>query len=99
MVISESEYVAQIVADMTPFRDVFNSLFFVSIGMLLDLDLWMSRPGLVAGLVVLVIVGKALIAALAAITSPITRKDQSTDELRFSMHFGFAFATVKAATV
>jgi CPA2 family monovalent cation:H+ antiporter-2 len=67
MVISESEYVAQIVADMTPLRDVFNSLFFVSIGMLLDLDLWLARPGLLAGLVATVIVGKALIAALAVL--------------------------------
>ena len=67
MVISESEYVAQIVADITPLRDVFNSLFFVSVGMLLDLDLWLARPGFVAGLVVLVIVGKALIAALAVL--------------------------------
>jgi len=67
MVISESEYVAQIVADMTPLRDVFNSLFFVSIGMLLDLDLWLERPALLAGLVATVIVGKALIAALAVL--------------------------------
>ena len=67
MVISESEYVAQIVADMTPFRDVFNSLFFVSIGMLLDLDLWLARPWLLTGLVAAVIVGKALIAALAVL--------------------------------
>jgi CPA2 family monovalent cation:H+ antiporter-2 len=67
MVISESEYVAQIVADMTPLRDVFNSLFFVSIGMLLDLDVWIARPGLVAGLVAAAIVGKALIAALAVL--------------------------------
>jgi len=67
MVISESEYVAQIVADITPLRDVFNSLFFVSIGMLLDLDLWLARPGLMAGLVAAVIVGKALIAALAVL--------------------------------
>jgi CPA2 family monovalent cation:H+ antiporter-2 len=67
MVISESDYVAQIVADMTPFRDVFNSLFFVSIGMLLELELWLERPWLVAGLVLVVIVGKALIAALAVL--------------------------------
>jgi len=67
MVISESEYVAQIVADMTPFRDVFNSLFFVSIGMLLDLDLWIERPAMLAGLVVAVIAGKAVIAALAVL--------------------------------
>jgi CPA2 family monovalent cation:H+ antiporter-2 len=45
MVLSESEYSHQVVADILPFRDVFNSVFFVSIGMLLSLsalwaDLW-----------------------------------------------------------
>ena len=67
MVISESEYVAQIVADMTPFRDVFNSLFFVSIGMLLDLDLWLERPALLFALLAVVIAGKAVIAALSVL--------------------------------
>jgi CPA2 family monovalent cation:H+ antiporter-2 len=67
MVISESDYVAQIVADMTPFRDVFNSLFFVSIGMLLDLDLWLERPVLLGALVAAVIAGKAVIAALSVL--------------------------------
>jgi CPA2 family monovalent cation:H+ antiporter-2 len=67
MVISESEYVAQIVADVTPMRDVFNSLFFVSIGMLLELDVWLERPFTVAGLVVVVMVGKALIAGIAVL--------------------------------
>ncbi len=67
MVISESEYVAQIVADMTPLRDVFNSLFFVSIGMLLQLDLWFERPLAVTGLVMVVILGKGVIAALAVL--------------------------------
>ena len=36
MVLSESEYNHQIIADILPFRDVFNSLFFISIGMLLS---------------------------------------------------------------
>jgi len=41
MVLSESEYSHQVVADILPFRDVFNSIFFVSIGMLLSLSaLW-----------------------------------------------------------
>jgi len=39
IVLSESEYSHQIVADILPFRDVFNSLFFISIGMLLSLSL------------------------------------------------------------
>jgi len=36
LVISESEYSHQIVADILPFRDVLNSIFFISIGMLLQ---------------------------------------------------------------
>ncbi|MDX1582944.1 MAG: cation:proton antiporter, partial [Thermoanaerobaculia bacterium] len=38
IIISESEYSHQVVADILPFRDVFNSIFFISIGMLLNLD-------------------------------------------------------------
>lgn len=38
LVLSESEYSHQIVSDILPFRDVFNSIFFISIGMLLSLS-------------------------------------------------------------
>jgi CPA2 family monovalent cation:H+ antiporter-2 len=38
LVISESEYSNQIVAEVLPFRDTFSSLFFISIGMLLELS-------------------------------------------------------------
>jgi monovalent cation:H+ antiporter-2, CPA2 family len=61
MVLADSEYSHQIVADILPFRDVFNSLFFISIGMLLSLSaLWANLPTvlLLAGLL---IVGKTLI--------------------------------------
>ena len=36
LAISESEYSHQVLSDILPFRETFNSLFFVSIGMLLD---------------------------------------------------------------
>lgn len=39
IVISESEYSHQVEAEVVPFRDVFNSVFFISVGMLLDLGL------------------------------------------------------------
>jgi CPA2 family monovalent cation:H+ antiporter-2 len=42
MVISESEYSHQALADIMPFRDSFISLFFVSIGMLFDLRSFMT---------------------------------------------------------
>ena len=38
IIISESEYSHQVVADILPFRDVFFSIFFISIGMLLSLE-------------------------------------------------------------
>ena len=62
MVLSESEYSHQIVADILPFRDVFNSIFFVSIGMLLSLSaLWADLP-VVLGWVAALTVGKAAVA-------------------------------------
>ncbi len=36
LVISESEYSHQVLSDVLPFRETFNSLFFVSVGMLID---------------------------------------------------------------
>ena len=46
IILSESEYSPQMVADIIPFRDVFASLFFISIGMLLDLGFALdSRAG------------------------------------------------------
>lgn len=44
IIISESEYSHQVVAEVVPFRDVFNSLFFISVGMLLDVPFALSRP-------------------------------------------------------
>lgn len=38
LVISESEFSHQIIADILPLRDAFSGIFFISIGMLLDLD-------------------------------------------------------------
>jgi CPA2 family monovalent cation:H+ antiporter-2 len=44
MVVSESKYVSRMVEDVTPLRDVFNSLFFVSLGMLVDPSVWVTKP-------------------------------------------------------
>lgn len=62
MVISEPEYVGQMVADITPLRDVFNSLFFVSMGMLVDPSTWLERPVASLLLVTAVVAGKAAVA-------------------------------------
>ncbi|MFQ5694590.1 MAG: cation:proton antiporter, partial [Terriglobia bacterium] len=57
LALSESEYAHQILSDFLPFRDSFNSLFFISIGMLVDLKLvqahWVLVVGLAAGIFLL----------------------------------------------
>ena len=65
LVLSESEYSHQIVADILPFRDVFNSVFFISIGMLLSLGFLISNLLMVMVWVAGLLVGKAIIVALA----------------------------------
>ena len=51
-------------ADVLPFRDAFNALFFVSIGMLFDPRILSSEPALVGVLLLLILVGKAAFSAL-----------------------------------
>jgi CPA2 family monovalent cation:H+ antiporter-2 len=49
LALSESDYTHQILSDILPFRDSFNSLFFMSIGMLLNLEFLQERLLLVTG--------------------------------------------------
>jgi CPA2 family monovalent cation:H+ antiporter-2 len=66
MLISETEYRFQVEEDIKPFRDVLLGLFFVTIGMLLDVGVVLGKLWLVALLLVLLVGLKfALIAGLA----------------------------------
>jgi CPA2 family monovalent cation:H+ antiporter-2 len=67
LLVSESEYSHQALADVLPFRDLFASFFFISIGMLLDLRLAAGQPLVLGGLVGGVLVLKVLGASLPAI--------------------------------
>lgn len=65
ILVSETEYSHQVVADIVPFRDVFASVFFVSIGMLVDLGFALGRLPMLIGLTLLLVVVKALLAGAA----------------------------------
>ncbi len=67
LVISESEYSHQATGFIIPLREIFTSFFFVSIGMLLDVRFFVSNILIVLGLTALVILVKALVAALAVV--------------------------------
>ncbi len=61
MVLADSDYSHQITAEILPFRDVFNSIFFVSIGLLLSLGALFENITTVLLWLAFLFVGKALI--------------------------------------
>ncbi|WP_455244248.1 cation:proton antiporter domain-containing protein [Petrachloros mirabilis] len=58
LIISESEYSHQAMAEVLPFRDSFNSLFFVSIGILMDWRVLLGHPLLVPALLLAILLIK-----------------------------------------
>jgi len=67
LTISESEYAHQALGNMLPFRDIFTSFFFVSIGMLLDIGFVLQRPGLIALVTLGVMILKPFVAGGAVV--------------------------------
>ncbi|VAW13446.1 Inner membrane protein, KefB/KefC family [hydrothermal vent metagenome] len=65
LIISESEYSHQATSTILPFRELFSSFFFISIGMLLNLGFFIENAGMVLLLVLIVFFIKGTIAALA----------------------------------
>jgi monovalent cation:H+ antiporter-2, CPA2 family len=74
MLIAETEYRYQVEEDIKPFRDVLLGLFFITMGMVLDLKVVYANVGLVALLLIAPVVAKfVLIAALSRLFgSPLT---------------------------
>ncbi len=64
VLIAESDYSHQVVSDILPFKDVFNSLFFISVGMLLDTSVVWRFKFIVLGLVGAILLLKAAVVVL-----------------------------------
>ena len=63
MLLGESHYRHQIEADIRPFRDILLGLFFVSIGMLIDLQLFVHDGFLILGLTLALMLIKGIVVA------------------------------------
>jgi CPA2 family monovalent cation:H+ antiporter-2 len=86
LILAEGEFSHQVHADVRPLRDLLASLFFISIGMMLDVRaLWPILPLVIAGAVA-IIVGKAGLTALAVATTG--------TPVRVALATGFALAQV-----
>jgi monovalent cation:H+ antiporter-2, CPA2 family len=65
LLISGSEYSHQAVSIVLPFRDIFTSFFFISVGMLLDVHFVYQNIWLVLFLIIIVLGAKAVLATAA----------------------------------
>ncbi len=61
LIISESDYSHHALGNITPFRDLFISLFFVSVGMLLDFRVVLDQPVLIIALACGILLLKTII--------------------------------------
>jgi CPA2 family monovalent cation:H+ antiporter-2 len=66
LVVSGSEYRHQAMSDLFPMREVLASVFFVSVGMLLDVGSVVGRAGPILAILAAILVGKFLIVFLTA---------------------------------
>jgi len=96
MLISETEYRYQVEADIQPFRDVLLGLFFVTVGMLLDLKVVAANLGWVVLALLVLMLGKG---AIVTLLSRLFRHDTSVS-LRTGLflaqagEFGFVLLTL-----
>lgn len=65
LIVSESEYSHQATSMILPFKELFTSFFFISIGMLLDVNFFIENSGIILLVVLGVFILKVAITALA----------------------------------
>jgi CPA2 family monovalent cation:H+ antiporter-2 len=96
MMLGETEYRYQIEAAIRPFRDILLGMFFISVGMLLDVHLLIGGLGLVSTLLIGMYVLKAAVAALVARPFTTTRFKALRTGIVISIggEFGVALVTI-----
>jgi CPA2 family monovalent cation:H+ antiporter-2 len=67
LIISESDYSQQAFGNVLPFLDIFTSFFFVSIGMLLNIEILYDKPFIILLVTLGVIVVKSVLATIAGL--------------------------------
>ncbi len=86
LVVSESEYSFQAISDIIPFKDSFNGLFFISVGMLMDVNFFLSNAGYIMLIVLTVITVKIVSTTLAVLLTG--------SHLRIALHSALVLAQV-----
>ncbi|MBN1570760.1 MAG: cation:proton antiporter [Acidobacteria bacterium] len=97
LVLSESEYGHHIFAEVRPFRDGLNSLFFISLGMLVNPAFIASNMGLILGTTAAIVVGKTIFTTFAVMASRIPLQTALLCGLALAQVGEFSFILLQAA--
>ena len=91
LIISESEYSNAALSTVIPFRDIFTSFFFVSMGMLLNTGFFAAHALMIIAIIVGVIVLKAIIGAVAVLPAQVSLQNAVLTGLAIGQIGEFAF--------
>lgn len=94
MMLGESEYKHQLEADIRPYRDILLGLFFITVGMKLDVALLMSSPLTIVAMVVSFMMIKVIIVKVLAVKSGESAKNGWASGLMLSQMGEFGFVLI-----
>ena len=98
MMLGESEYKYQLEADIRPYRDILLGLFFVTVGMKLDIGLLIASPGTLLITMLAFMLAKTLIVQWAAVRAGEAKKDAWATGFMLAQMGEFGFVLVALAT-
>ena len=100
LVVSESEFDSQVLAEVVPLRDLFATLFFVALGMLVDPAFLLTHASLVLGMIGVLVIGKLIITGGALLAAGVDHHTATvTAALMAQMgEFSFVLAGVGLAS-
>jgi len=97
MMLSESEYKHQLEADIRPYRDILLGLFFITVGMKLDVNLLISSPFSLLGLMLCFMLVKIMVIKILAVKAGESSKDAWASGLMLAQMGEFGFVLIALA--
>jgi monovalent cation:H+ antiporter-2, CPA2 family len=91
IVVSESDFEEQVLADIIPIRDIFATLFFVAVGMLIDPFALIAQWQLVLGFALVLVVGKLLIIGGALLAAGVDHRTSTLAAVFMAQMGEFSF--------
>ncbi len=99
LIVSESEYSQEAIGNVIPFQDIFTSFFFVSIGMLLNVQFLVSHPLLIFTIVIGIFTLKSLIITAIALLLGMPLRSASQAGFALGQVGEFSFVLAMSAFV